>query len=239
MGRTMLFTAALAATIGAAAARAESFTNISGAVVDFPMGALSFADELVEFSPGVIFDPVKGANIPLPGFLGGGNTLGVPDMDLLQSFSCFDGTPTVEDCKFASLGSGGVLTVRFTDNLLTGSGNADADLWIFEAGPADKTFVDISPDGITWSSVGFIDGVPGVDLDAFGFGPGSTFSYVRLTDAPGGQTSGETLGADIDAIGAISTQAVTPVPLPATLPLLGSALGLLVGVARRCKRGND
>ncbi|MDH5274979.1 MAG: PEP-CTERM sorting domain-containing protein [Gammaproteobacteria bacterium] len=217
--------ALLAGVTGVAPAYAVSFTNILGTTVEFPAGAISFADELVDFSPGIIFDPARGLDIPLAPYLDGNNVLGPPDMDLLQSLNCFDGTPTVEDCKFASLGSLGSLTVRFTDNLLTGDGSASPDLWIFEAGPADLTFVDISTDGIGWSGVGSIDGYTGVDLDAFGFGPGSTFAYVRLRDAPGGQPTGDTLGADIDAIGAITT-----VPLPTAGLLLLSAL---LGVAGR------
>ena len=68
--------------------------------------------------------------------------------------------------------------------------------------------VDISSDGVTWRSVGGVGGSEsGVDIDAVGFGPDSAFSYVRLTDDPnsvGG--SGPTVGADIDAIGAISSR---------------------------------
>lgn len=231
MRLAVLFAATLAGALCVTPAQAVSYTNINGISVDFPAGAISFADQLVAFSPGIVFDPVRGINIPLAPYLEGSNVLGAPDMDLLQSISCFDGTPTSQDCKFTSLGSGGSLTVRFTDNLLTGSGTTSADLWIFEAGPADLTYVDISSDGSNWFGVGTIDGFTGVDIDAFGFGPGTTFAFVRLRDAPGGQPSGDTLGADIDAIGAISTLA--PVPLPATSLLLGSALLGLAG--RRCR----
>lgn len=212
----------------ASSASAVTFTNISGISVNFPAGAISFADQLVDFSPGIIFDPARGVNIPLSPYLDGNNAVGVPDMDFAQSLLCFAGTPSTETCKFTSLGSLGSLTVRFTDNLLTGNGATSPDLWIFEAGPSDLTFVDISVDGQNWLGVGSIGGFTGVDIDAFGFGPGTAFAYVRLRDAPGGQTSGETLGADIDAIGAISTVAV--VPVPATGVLLLSALG---GLASR------
>jgi hypothetical protein len=221
----------LLGALGMTPAHAVSFTNILGTSVEFPAGAVSFADELVDFSPGIVFDPARGLNIPLPPFLDGNNVLGVPDMDLLQSLSCFDGTPTAQDCKFASLGSLGSLTVRFTDNLLTGNGAASPDLWIFEAGPADLTFVDISVNGVDWLAVGSINGFGGVDLDAFGYGPGQTFAFVRLRDAPGGQPTGDTLGADIDAIGAIST--VTTVPIPAPAVLLFSAMLALAARGRR------
>ncbi len=214
--------AAVAVAFCANPAHAVSFSNINGISVEFPAGALSFADELVDFSPGIVFDAARGLTIPLAPYLDGGNALGAPDMDLLQSLSCFDGTPTTQDCRFASLGSGGSLTVRFTDNLLTGSGTPAPDLWVFEAGPADLTFVDVSADGSSWFAVGTIAGFTGVDLDAFGFGASDLFAFVRLRDAPGGQSSGDTLGVDVDAIGAIST--ASPVPLPASGLLLGSAL---------------
>jgi hypothetical protein len=214
--------ALIAGAIAGMPANAVSYTNILGINVDFPAGAVSFADVLVDFSPGIIFDPARGLDIPLAPFLDGSNVLGAPDMTLAQSLTCFDGTPSAEDCTFASLGSLGSLTVQFTDNLLTGDGTANADLWIFEAGPADLTFVDISADGLDWIAVGTIDGYTGVDIDAFGVGIGDAFAFVRLRDAPGGQSTGETLGADIDAIGAIST--VSPVPLPASGALLLSAV---------------
>ena len=87
-------------------------------------------------------------------------------------------------CTWVTLGDGGSLTLRFIDNVLTGSGDNAFDLWIFEVGAdIEDTFVEISADGSSWQSVGKIFGsTAGIDLDAFGFGVGSLFSYVRLTD---------------------------------------------------------
>ena len=114
--------------------------------------------------------------------------------------------------------------MRFTNNSLTGSGNSNLDLWIFEIGPdIEDTFVDVSKDGSTWYSVGAVTGsTRGVDIDAFGFGTSDFFSYVRLTDNIAlDATSGTTVGADIDAVGAITTAPpVTTVPEPATLLLV-------------------
>ena len=117
--------------------------------------------------------------------------------------------------------------MQFIDNKLTGSGNANPDLHVFEIGPdVEDTFVEISNDTLTWFSVGTVFGsTSSIDIDAFGFGIGDQFAYVRLTDDPNeGNTGGTTVGADIDAVGAISTVA-TPVPLPAPLGLL------VVGIA--------
>lgn len=181
---------------------APSNRNPSGSLtirgVEFPQGAISFTDEVVSFAPGSPgpTEPHRGAN----------NALGVPDWRGGSNCS------RQADCTYVSLGRGGSLVVRFVDNVLTGSGNSDIDLWIFEVGPdVEDMSVDISADGVVWHAVGAIGGATsGVDIDAFGFGPASTFSYVRLTDDPlRGQQSGPTVGADIDAIGAISTRAAS------------------------------
>jgi hypothetical protein len=221
---------AIAGMLAASAAHAVTFTNISGAVVNFPGGAASFADELVSFAPGIVFNATLGYNQPKPEYLNGLNALGVPDTDLAASISCST-SPSPTNCRFASLGDGGSLVVKFTDNLLTGSGTSAIDLYVFLAGPGDPTYVDISTDGIAWSSVGQFTGNPGIDIDAYGFGPASTFAYVRLRDVPNaGQVTGDSLGADIDAIGAVST---VPVPLPAGGALLAPALAAAGLIARR------
>ena len=72
----------------------------------------------------------------------------------------------------------------------------------------EDTFVEISVEGAVWHPVGKVFGsTAGIDIDAFGFGPGDHFSFIRLTDDgnEGGQT-GDTVGADIDAVGAIASQ---------------------------------
>lgn len=171
--------------------RGETFRG-----VEFPMGAMSFADEVVSYRPGnpPPTEPHRGAH----------HALGIPNWQ--------GGTDcrSQQNCSFVSLGSGGELVLRFTDNVLTGSGDAEIDLWVFEVGPdVEDMSVDVSTDGVVWQSLGAIGGgKSGVDLDAFGFGPSSAFSYVRLTDDParGGRT-GATVGADVDAVGAISSRA--------------------------------
>jgi hypothetical protein len=81
---------------------------------------------------------------------------------------------------------------------------------VFEVGSdVEDTFVEISKDGQEWHSVGKVFGATdSIDIDAFGFTPSDEFSFVRLTDDPDeGGTTGETPGADIDAVGAISAVA--------------------------------
>ncbi len=188
--------------------------------IEFPGGAASFADSVVSYDPAF-----GGGAEPSAPFQDASQALGVPNY------------PEGADPEYVSLGAGGRIVLRFTNNSLTGSGNSNQDLWIFEIGPdVEDTFVDISKDGLTWFSVGKVTGsTKGVDIDAFGFGTSDFFSFVRLTDdILLDATSGTTVGADIDAVGAISSAPpVTTVPEPATLLLIATAFA--AGALRRRK----
>lgn len=194
---------------GPSPADAEFFGNVQGGT-DFPQGAVSFADAIVNFSP--VF-----ASGPSNPHLNPQKSLGVPDYaDPTGTLACADQAT----CTWVSLGDGGSLTLRFIDNLLTGSGDNAFDLWVFEVGAdIEDTFVEISADGLSWQPVGKVFGsTAGIDLDAYGFGVSSSFSYVRLTDDPNeGEQFGIFVGADIDSVGAISTVAA---PEPSSLILL-------------------
>ncbi len=194
--------------------------------VEFPQGEISFADAVVSY------DPDAGGAVPTAANSEPGNALGVPEVPGSTSVGACTGDPL--DCPFVSLGDGGFIILQFTDNLLTGSDDDSLDLWIFEVGPdVEDTFVEISKDATTWYDVGKVFGTTsGIDIDAFGFSSSDLFSYVRLTDDTneGGQ-SGASVGADIDAVGAIST--VPSIPVPAAVWLFGSGLLALMGVARR------
>jgi hypothetical protein len=218
------FAAVVLVATGAMNAQAHAvfIGNIQGGA-EFPYGAVSFADAVVSYYPAII----NGG--PTESHRGAFNALGVPDYTGVQS--CF----SQADCTFVSLGSGGSIVLRFDDNRLTGSGDNKFDLWVFEVGDdIEDTFVDISSDGLTWHSVGKVFGsTAGIDIDAFGFGIGDHFSFVRLTDDPNeGDQGGYTVGADIDAVGAISTIAKIQeatieqtVPEPRSAELMG--IGLL------------
>ena len=79
----------------------------------------------------------------------------------------------------------------------------------------------------------------GIDIDAFGYGTGSAFSFVRLIDvfAQGGTSNGGTVGTDIDAVGAISTRRpMAAVPEPATWAMMITGFFGLGTVLRSSRR---
>jgi hypothetical protein len=198
--------------------------------VDFPQGTASFADLVIDYSPSL----VPGSVIPTLPHQGAFNALGAPDFT-------GGGCATQADCTYVSLGRGGSLTLSFLDNKLTGSGSSDFDLWIFEIGPdVEDTFVEISKNGSDWFSIGKVFGsTSGIDIDVFGFDQSDEFGFVRLTDDPSeGGHGGGTPGADIDAVGAIST-VLTPVDpnpnsVPGPLPAFGAAAAF--GYSRKLRK---
>jgi hypothetical protein len=177
--------------------------------VEFPDGAVSFADSVYSYAPG--------ANVG-PGYNNPNAALGTPDNSSV------------------SLGINGSLILQFTDNSLTTSGDNAADLHIFEIGAVTEWMnVAISTDALSWIDLGNVLGQPSnIDIDPIaGVTPGTLYSYVRISDIPPNQSGYPWGEADIDAVGAISSAA--PVPEPSTLLLLGSAL---FGIAAFRKKFN-
>jgi len=157
--------------------------------VEFPDGETSFADKIIDYKPG----PGVGDS-----YDDTSNALGIPNED------------------HVCLGDEGILIVQFTNNSLTTSGDDAEDLWIFEVGPKiEPTTVYISTNGTNWINVGFTSGsTSGVDIDAYvssGVIVGQKYSFVKIVDLLPNQSGSPYAGADIDAIGVISSD--IPVPI--------------------------
>lgn len=162
----------------------------------FNIGDLAFADAATVYTP--LFGGGPG---PLAGLDVAANALGAPNFS-------GSGEPLVNE-GVVSLGRGGQLVLQFTDNLITGSGDANPDLIVFEVGDSEEVLVEVSADGSRFTAVGRASAAsPTIDLDAFGFNRNSRIAFVRLTDvANQGAVTGDSVGADIDAVGAISSVA--------------------------------
>lgn len=177
---------------------AESFGGI-----EFPDGIASFADAVILYDPMYSGGPSPSDN------LDPATALGPP-----QGYSADD---------FVALGRGGMLELAFTNNYLVNSGDESEELHIFEVGPdVEDTFVAIRPttetalllgasydaDGDGFYEIGKIFGsTSSIDIDVYfvGFEKGLLkFDAVQLIDDYNeGQSSGHTVGSDIDAVGAI------------------------------------
>lgn len=152
--------------------------------VVFPLGDRSFADEVVTYAPGTP-GPAKERNRQPQ------EALGTPD----------DRTGMAG--HNVTLGCGGTLELRFTDNALVDV--EGPDLYVFEVGPAvEPTRLEVSVDGKAWVALGDISG-GSTAVDLKGKVPdGDAFHYVRLVDLKK-DCKGKTPGADIDAVGAIGS----------------------------------
>ena len=109
------------------------------------------------------------------------------------------------------------MVLRFTDNSLTTSGDSSADLHLFETGDAIEPMeVSISKDGSSWIALGTVSGQPtSVDIDSVpGVILGETYAFVRIVDSNSQVTGSPFGGADIDAVGAISSGAASIPPVP-------------------------
>ena len=94
-----------AVVLGAGGARAEVFGG-----VEFPQGAISFADVVVSYLPGL-----EGADPTAP-HQGAGNALGAPNYNGVNSCA------SQAACSFVSLGVGGALVVGVLASFASGQG---------------------------------------------------------------------------------------------------------------------
>ncbi|MFN6162612.1 MAG: GEVED domain-containing protein [Planctomycetota bacterium] len=168
-------------------------TTVAGTF--YKTGSISFADSVVSYDP-----RFGGGPIPLTGLQDPVQATGAPNFTSV-------GEPRPNQ-GVVSLGRGGRLVVRFDDNILTGSNDASPDLAVYEVGNAELVRVEVSADGVNYTSVGSASfNSPFIDLDQYGFNSLSQLYFVRLTDEPNeGGISGDSVGADIDAVGAISSR---------------------------------
>ena len=144
-------------------------------------------------------------------------------LDPQQALGYFDFDGFNEEGKFVSIGSGGLIQLGFTDNILVNSGDALADLGHYEVGAdRESVFISLRPydsftalvismlldDQITtedfWD-VGIITGgYEGLDIDSFfdfryEFGR-LRFDGIRIMDVIDGTCQGSSPGADVDAV---------------------------------------
>jgi len=167
-----------------AASAGKSYTDSHGRQIHFPLGDLSFADEVVSFSPGSPAAANEKDRNPKM-------TLGAPDYD------------EAKDANYTTLGCAGTLVLRFVDNALVDIDGPD--LYVFEIGPqVEPTNLAVSEDGAQWIEIGAISGGTAyVDIGPF-VKKGQLFHFVRLTDLKSA-CGGSWPGADIDAVGAIGS----------------------------------
>ncbi|MGM0658762.1 MAG: OmpA family protein [Pseudomonadota bacterium] len=180
---SLVFGAFCLAFSSGAQAAGEDYPDSHGGEVFFPMGAVSFADEVVRFEAG---DPAADD----AQYSEAKRALGAPRY-------------TQDEDDFVTLGCGGELILRFTDNELIDV--AGPDLYVFEIGPdTEPTALAVSRDGEAWTRVGTISGGKAeIDLAPF-VAADDSFRLVKLVDLKRACNSA-TPGADIDAIGAIGS----------------------------------
>ncbi|MDM0117915.1 hypothetical protein QTI66_38155 [Variovorax sp. J22R133] len=180
-----------------AAQTPKTYVDSRGNKIDFPLGDLSFADELVSFS------------------------IGAPAAkDPYSQSSAVLGPPNFRDdsqvpIPYTTLGCGGTIQLRFQDNALVDV--KGPDLYVFEIGPAiEPTNLAISEDGLKWIDIGKVSGgTAAIDIAKY-VRPGAVFHYVQLTDLKS-DCGGDWPGADIDAVGAIGS--ALQISLDASSPL--------------------
>jgi len=120
----------------------------------------------------------------------------------------------------------GSITFGFGLSLYDGVG---ADIELIDVGQsADESYdVALSLNGISFSSIGqFTTLVNGIDINGLFAG---AFSFIRVTN------TSRLNSADLDTARAFHTNGPSPVPLPASLPLLLGAIGGF-GILRRRKK---
>lgn len=181
--------------------------------VTFPLGDVSFADEVLDYrltSKDANSEKNRRANRSDPSAV-----LGPPLGKEPESLSLGNSRTTCE----------AYVTVWFKDNNLVDIDGID--LWVFEAGNNTggidepcEIYISTSGRSNSWIYVGSIGGgTGGIDIGPY-VSLGQKFKFVRVCDVPNDgkkdhvTTSGVSPGPDIDAIGAIGAEPDVPGPKP-------------------------
>lgn len=159
------------------------YRSSSGEAIYMPIGKISFADKVFTSKIGSPEAPEE--------FSDPEEALGEPDYVHYK-------VP-----RYISLGCGGQITLEFTDN-----GFVDMegpDLYVWEVGPSEESFqFEISKDGKKWIDLGIVEGGKSyIDISSVVRDVRDVFYFVRITDIQS-ICSGNSPGADIDAVGTIS-----------------------------------
>lgn len=232
LNRSKKYAVAAFSALGFAAAMTQPASAVSFRGIDFAMGEASFADEVVDYNKVYAGGMTKEAAYGKSNWKASAEAFDDPTSVLgVVNSSSKGNNLAISERDDYSLGKGGSITVKFTDNFLVGSNDDKDDLWIFEAGGlVEGMFVEISADGSNWESLGEIGGTQhaGIDIDAFGFSSTDLFSYVKVTDNGKNTYTQGWAGVDVDAIGAISSREV---PEPASLIGLLAMGGMIASSA--------
>jgi len=158
----------------------NTYMDSKSKYIYLPLGKLSFADKVISHKLGEPKGNFANGSLREPNIAG-----------LVGSWNILDNT-------ICNIGTKGVLTLQFTDNVLIDVNGPD--LYVFEIGKVEPTKLEISRDGQNWIDIGKIEGGTAyVDIHDF-VKPNESFSYVRLTDL---ETYSKVPGADVDAIATI------------------------------------
>jgi len=193
---------------------AQVFDSIYFGSADFPLGLVSFADQVVSYTPvgDVIGGPSSNPNVVV-------------------------GWQTQQNVSLGDDGTqGGQLVVEFTDNVLVDQNVVENgnDLYVFEAGAQIEAFtISVSADGLNWLTFAPTTFRPSaIDLATNpNHVPGTQYRYVKIDEVVDGSSccGGQFSGADIMAIGAIGAQAVDE-PVGALLPAIVIGGGVMLAV---------
>jgi Mg-chelatase subunit ChlD len=186
----------LLATVVAALAGALSAQSTTYGGVSFPTGDRAFADRVAEYiSASCVRDAFDDPQ----------EALGPPDAtrDGCQGCGGCDANAVSLGFRLSDQDTRGHLVLEFVDNTLLDGPGDDLFVYITNGRPCR---VEISADGLQYTSVGVTVGYPGaIDIGPF-VTAGAEFRFVRLSDVPSDEDRSSCPGSSIDAVGAMGPE---------------------------------